>query len=346
MLLAEHVKSARAIAVVGLAKNTGKTTALGVMTVELHGRGRTLGVTSAGRDGEPFDVLDPRIHKPAVTLPAGSFVATSASLLRESGAAHAIVMQSRHRTPLGRVVVARLLSDGPIEVAGPVTVSGIREVCSAMRSLGADHVLVDGSIDRRAVASPTAVDAVVLATGASVDEDKQTVIDRTQAVVQFMTLPPLTDSRVRKIAAAHRGSVLVTADDRAMPADPRLGLGSYDDTAGCSYRSADVRWMLIRGALVESFVQSVLPSGQASELTLVVEHAANVFLSTHNAQWYRDHGVLIRPLKPISLRAVVVNPIAPGSHELDSSELRQGLAEAIATVPIIDVRDPAYGVAQ
>ena len=59
-------------------------------------------------------------------------------------------MRTEHRTPLGRVVVARLSERGTIEVAGPVAAQDVGEVVETMRKLGAERVLVDGSIDRRA----------------------------------------------------------------------------------------------------------------------------------------------------------------------------------------------------
>jgi hypothetical protein len=172
-----------------------------------------------------------------------------------------------------------------------------------------------------------------------VADDQQVVVDRTQAAVELLTLPPLADPQVQEIFQTHRGNALVTADYQVRPIDPRLGLDGCE-FAGCL--PAEARWILVRGALVESFVLNLLRSGPVSELTLVVEHVANVFLSAHSAQWYRDRGILIEPVRAVPLHAIVVNPTAPGSHELDSAELRRSLAQVIATVPIIDIRDPAY----
>ena len=59
-----------------------------------------------------------------------------------------VALRTEHRTPLGRVVVARLLERGTVEVAGPVAAQDVGEVVETMRRLGAGRVLVDGSIDR------------------------------------------------------------------------------------------------------------------------------------------------------------------------------------------------------
>jgi hypothetical protein len=66
--LSELVADTRVLALVGLAKNTGKTVTLRAILGEHAVAGRTVGVTSIGRDGERHDVIDARIEKPSVEL--------------------------------------------------------------------------------------------------------------------------------------------------------------------------------------------------------------------------------------------------------------------------------------
>ena len=91
MLLSELTASTSRLALVGLAKNTGKTEALAAVLRELDDAGRTVGVTSVGRDGEERDVIDVRIEKPRVTIPAGGLVATTDQLLSASGLPHELL---------------------------------------------------------------------------------------------------------------------------------------------------------------------------------------------------------------------------------------------------------------
>ena len=104
------------LALVGLAKNTGKTETLAALLRELEEEGRRIGVTSVGRDGEERDVIDTRIEKPLVRLGAGSLLATTDGLLSVSGIAHTVLENTGVRTPLGRVLIARLRDPGTIEV--------------------------------------------------------------------------------------------------------------------------------------------------------------------------------------------------------------------------------------
>ena len=97
--LSELAAPATRLALVGLAKNTGKTVALTTLLRELEIAGRRVGVTSVGRDGEEHDVIDARIEKPRVRLPGGSLVATTDSLLRARGLPHELLERTDTRTP-------------------------------------------------------------------------------------------------------------------------------------------------------------------------------------------------------------------------------------------------------
>ena len=179
MLLSDAVATVRRLAVVGLAKNTGKTVALTTVLRELEAAGQVVGVTSIGNDGEAHDAIDERIDKPAIRLAAHSLVATTDVLLRRADAPVEVLRRTPYRTPLGRVVIGRLRAAGALEVAGPVAAEDVGAVAEELIALGAQRVLIDGALDRRASASPAVADGVVVATGAVLGADMDEVVRRT-----------------------------------------------------------------------------------------------------------------------------------------------------------------------
>src|SRR4029077_15976164 len=148
--LAELIAPGRRLAFVGLAKNTGKTETLKCALRELQEAGLGVGVPPGGGDGEERDAIDIRVRKPRIELPSWSLVATTDALLRAAAVAHEPLVQTDIRTPLGRVVVARMLSAGTVEIAGPSAAEDVRTVADAMLAHGAEQVLIDGAVDRRA----------------------------------------------------------------------------------------------------------------------------------------------------------------------------------------------------
>jgi hypothetical protein len=327
-MLSELTASTRRLALVGLAKNTGKTVALTALLRELQDAGRRVGVTSVGRDGEERDVIDARIEKPRVRLPAGSLVATTDGLLRANGTPYELLEDPGVRTPLGRVLIARLRGAGAIEVAGPSAAADVRAVSDAMLAHGAVQVLIDGAIDRRAASSPAVADGVIVATGAVLDRDIEEVVSQTRDAVELVRLPRVED--------AFHGA----AENQQLMLPPRFVLtADAEQIARLLDEHPTARWLIVAGALPDRFLRNLMHPlhTRGRELVLVVNDPTKVFLTKRGPEWYRRQGILLKTLIAIDVVALIVNPIAPQSHHFDSAHLRRLLAEAIPDIPIFDV---------
>jgi hypothetical protein len=356
-MLSERTASTQRLAFVGLAKNTGKTEALAALLRELELEGRRVGVTSVGRDGEERDVIDPRIAKPQVRLPAGGLVATTDALLRTSGAAHVLLEDTGMRTPLGRVLIARLRDAAAIEVAGPSAAADVRAVSDAMLALGAEQVLIDGALDRRAASSPEVADGLVMSTGAILARDIDEVVAQTSDAVELVRLPSVHDGtdagrRLGVLAAATvAGATSTLAGDEGEPIALPPGFvlaGAPEQIARALAENPAARWLIVAGALPEQFLRELLRpvSQRERELTLVVADPTKVFISAQSPEWYRRQGIQLRTLARIDLEAITVNPVAPQSHRFDSAQLRALLQDAIHGVPVFDVLHPDYMAAR
>jgi hypothetical protein len=351
-VLSDLTDSTERLALVGLAKNTGKTEALAALLRELTAAGRNVGVTSVGRDGEEHDVIDFRIEKPRVLLAAGSLVATTDALLSASGLPHELLEQTDVRTPLGRVLIARLRGPGAIEVAGPSGSAQVRAVSDLMLSHGAEQVLIDGAIDRRAASSPDVADGLLMATGAVLSEDIEEVVEHTADAVALVRLAPVAangerGARFRELAAQleQSASVLLDEGDRPTELAPRFVLTSdAPQIAALLDANPGASRLLVAGALPEQFLRELVQElrRRARELTVIVADPTRVFLGAHGVGWYARQGLTIEVLEQIELLALTVNPLAPQSHRFDSAQLRARLAEAITGVPIFDVMHPEY----
>ncbi len=339
--LSELLAGTRALALVGLAKNTGKTETLAAILREHAASGTHVGVTSIGRDGEEHDVIDARIDKPRVELQRGSLVATTGALLRASGLAHERLIQTGVRTPLGEVVLARLSQAGAVEVAGPSAAADLRSVSDAMLELGAEQVLIDGAIDRRAASSPAVAEGLVMATGAILSEDIEAVVTATSDAVDLVRLP-LAGGPAR--GGAQDDSEAGTAGWVTL--ERRLVLNAEPAEIAAALREhPHASTFEVEGALGERFLEGLLAARSersGRELRIVAGDPTKVFLSRRGPRWYARQGISIEVLQTIELKAITVNPLAPQSHRFDSQLLRELIGSAVAGVPILDVLDPSY----
>jgi hypothetical protein len=314
------------LALVGLAKNTGKTETLAAILAEHARAGVRVGVTSIGRDGERHDVIDARISKPPLRLQAGDLVASTAALVRASGLAHEVLVRTDVRTPLGGVVIARLEEEGALEVAGPSAAADVRAVSDAMLELGAEQVLIDGAVDRRAASSPAVADGLVMATGAVLGQSLERVVSATAEAVELVKLP-VAEGVSESIALERR---LVLSGE---PAEIAQVLGRHPHTGTFT----------VEGALSERLLEGLLAARAGNgrrELKIVAEDPTRVFLSHRGASWYARQGIAIEVLRGIELAAITVNPVAPQSHSFGSAELRDAIAQAVGEIPVLDVREP------
>jgi hypothetical protein len=326
--LSELIAPARRLALVGLAKNTGKTETLAAVLRELAEHDTCVGVTSIGRDGETHDVIDARIEKPRIVLQAGSLVASTDALVRASGLAHERLARTGLRTPLGEVVIVRLAERGAVEVAGPSTAEGLARVSDAMLEYGAEQVLIDGSIDRRAASSPSVADGLVIATGAVLSEDIEQLVAATKAAVDLVRLPTAGDTE--EGLELDRGLVL-----NAEPAQIAALLREHPGASAFH----------VEGALSERFLAGLLGARReraGRKLKIIAGDPTKVFLTRHGPDWYRRQDLEIEVRATIDLKAITVNPVAPQSHRFDSRELRRLIEAAVTDVPVLDVLDPGY----
>lgn len=329
----------------GLAKNTGKTVALTALLRELAAAARPVGVTSVGRDGEEHDVIDVRIEKPRLRLTPGSWVATTEALLRSSGVEHELLERTGLRTPLGEVAIARTRGEGAIEVAGPSTAAGVRAVADAMLSYGAEQVIIDGAIDRRAASSPDVADALVVSTGAVLSADLDEVVRRTGDALAVMRLPRVAAAVRRALGEAPEHSALLDGNGSASELPPRFVLTAADGEVQEMLAGApEARTLFVAGALPEQFARDLARALRRAgrQLTLVVADSTKAFLTEHGPDWYERQGLSIEVLTPVHVSALTVNPVAPQSHELDSLQLRERLRAELGDVPVFDVLAPDY----
>ena len=76
--LIESICRTRTLSIVGMCKNAGKTTVLNWLLGQ--SRGRVLGLTSIGRDGESTDIVT-GTEKPGIFLSEGTLFATAKDML-------------------------------------------------------------------------------------------------------------------------------------------------------------------------------------------------------------------------------------------------------------------------
>lgn len=328
-----------ATAIVGMTKNVGKTVTFNYLVKQFERMKIIPGLVSAGYDGERFDRLTLK-EKPRIYAPEGAYVATAKACFEAAEAGLEYIEEGSASTPLGGVYIGRVENAGFVELAGPGSVSGLKELTSRMFSLGAEHGLVDGAINRLASASPFLTDAVVLATGASLGPTMKDVISKTAFRRTLLETPVVNDELLRRMAqmSLERGNAaLIYRDGSEYCIEPIRALTPLlAGTEIINRCTRDTAALVFGGALVDKNLQEI--TNLLPLLPKVILRDATKLFITPEFYWrYINRGGKITVLNQINLVAVTLNPFDPGGRSYDPQQFLEHMTEALKPCPVFDL---------
>ena len=303
--LIQQLQSVRSMSIVGMCKNAGKTTMLNWLLAH-SGRGRVLGLTSIGRDGESTDVVT-GTEKPSIFVPAGTLIATARDMLWLGDVTKEILVSTGIPTPLGEVIIMRARSDGYVQLAGPSITTQLKSVSQTCFDLGAEQSIIDGALGRKSLGARQVAEGIVLCTGASYHMRMEKVIADTVSIYRIMNLP-----KAQTVPAAPEGTL-----------------------EQCLKEQGEA---LVTGALTDSMVLPLLRAGVLRKNRLVVADPSKVLLSPDTLDKMQLREVRLETAEAARTLCITVNPVSAYGWKFDKDEFRARLQEAV-DVPVINVKE-------
>lgn len=324
------------VSIVGTSKNAGKTVTLNEISNQAHEKEIRLGLISTGRDGESWDVLS-NTEKPPVYVRRGTILTTVESAIKGEHAGLEIFRVTDYNTPMGRVIIGRAVEDGFVEISGPQSSLTIKEMCLEMQELGAELILIDGSLDRRASAAPYVSDGTVLATGAALARNIGGVVEKTMHLVNTYSVPAVEDENIRDIAysAVDTGkTALINIDKSVKYIDTLTSLMSGNIIS--EQLEEDTGSIVLSGSATVDTVKDILLN-MKSKLKIIVKDSTRIFIPASDFAILQKMGMRLRVLESINIIAVTVNPYSPEGYCFEPSELLEAMRNAVPGIPVFDV---------
>lgn len=339
MQIIDHIlhKGLKSVAIVGMAKNVGKTVTLNHLIQKAEQEGLRLGLTSIGRDGERIDALN-AANKPQIYVVTGTLMATTQSSIEKTGIRVQVIADTGINTILGGVFIYQAMEDGYVELVGPHSHSQLKKAIGLMQK-EVDLILVDGAINRSSSAAPRITDAVILATGAVVGPDIQTVVEKTVYQVNCFALPMIADSRLAEIAeqliAKNQGG-LISENYQIKPLEIETALLGKEKIV--AELNQDTKILILPGALTDGLLTALEAEiGEIYQMTIIIQDGTRVFLEPRTFNRFTGRGGKIQVLEPICLLAVTVNSTTPQGGQLNPDDLCTDLARQLKNIPIFDL---------
>lgn len=331
----------RVISIIGLSKNVSKTTTLNHLIKFLKGK-LQLGLTSIGRDGEPYDTIT-QLPKPRIMVEPGTIIATAFQSLKNSNIESKLLKETGIHTPMGEIQIVQSKDSNLVEIAGPSTNSDLKDVCNELLELGCDLVLIDGAFDRRSYASPIISQATIFSTGASVSKNMKEVIETTIHTFNLLSTKSEESTDIIKLADSIISKSKVGIIDRDFLVKTLNLLTALDSVEEILIQlNSNSKYLVINGAITDSFLEKLIKSSEIyKNIIILVPDATKLFLSRRTFAKYIKKGGKIKVLKKIKLIMITINPTSPLGYEFDKikflSELRKEL-----DIPIYDLGPSEY----
>ena len=159
-MLVTHLHPFRSLSIIGMEKNTGKTTCCNYLLQQFKETNRKVAVTSIGIDGEQTDVVT-LTQKPEIEIFKGMGFVTSEYFYQKKKLTAEIINISQRSTSHGRLVFAKAVTSGKVILSGPNTTVWLKQVMEQLYAAGFDFVMTDGALSRKSLASPILSESLI-----------------------------------------------------------------------------------------------------------------------------------------------------------------------------------------
>jgi hypothetical protein len=350
VLRSDILEGVSRLALVGVAKNCGKTTTLNYLLSCGVCDDRIVGLVSIGIDGESTDLLI-GTKKPPIQVGVGQWVVTARDALAKSSARIEYVASLGFSTPLGEVVVGRVIAPGTIVLAGMRHRQDIEDASALLEANGVDLVIIDGAYGRTVAARAEISDAIIVSTGAVLSDDSEEICERTCALVRRLAIDPVESGWQRDLVetAIDQDRCLLGGPDVSPVELARSSalLGLKD--AGARFTD-QILGVAVPGLVSDTVIEALLGVPQIcvnehvhkTERVLLVPDGtvlqASAGLSSRLERTWRVCG-----LAPARVIGVSINPSGIQGHQIDAESLRDLLLDRLAQRwPKISIFNPLH----
>jgi hypothetical protein len=314
------------LAIVGVAKNCGKTTTLNALLAHLANK--PVGLLSIGIDGEPEDMLV-GTPKPSIIVREGHHVITAQGALESSSARVEYVASLGFSTPMGEVVLAKVRDPGAVLLAGLRHRGDLLAGLELLESHGVEATLIDGAYGRTMAAHADISDGFILSTGAILSSSVEEIVAHTMMLVDSLTLPQPNQpwqQRLLEQTLEEQRALLGTpsGEVQALPMNSAL-LGL---SRGRHLWTKQYTAIAIPGLVSDRVIEELLALDDTPRTLLVADgtalKASRKLVERLRNQWE------IRAMARSNLRAISYNPTSIAGLGVDAESLARALREQLS----------------
>jgi hypothetical protein len=341
----------KSVSIVGMAKNTGKTTCLNYVLNRLEEENCKVAVTSIGVDGEERDVLYDTL-KPRIYLKKGNYFITSEKHFEECELQAKILTVSNKTTALGRLITGQVEKEGRIILSGPSDSAWLHSCIESMSDLNVDLTLVDGALSRMSLASPAITDAMILCTGAACSIQLEQLIKKVKYLCDLIALPQVDKNLAKICEPVQEGVWALTAKDTvndfainnsstvAEFLAEKITNSLFLNVQSTNELLEKYTNFYVSGALTNNFLKMLTVEEKVAEIKLIVRDFSKIFVEPATFKRFIRRGGKIQVLQQAKLLSICTNPTSPEGYNYESELLRSSIQKEL-NIPVYDIMQQA-----
>lgn len=308
------------IAIIGLAKNTGKTTTLNYL-LKQH---KNYGLTSIGLDGEDYDQI--YFHeKPKIYVKENNYIVTAINTLKEIIGQYILVYDFNIETPLGNLVLIKVIKAGNFIVAGPTKNTDLKIVIKELKKY-VEKVFIDGAFNRITFSSIKEVEGIVLATGAQVSTSMKNTIKTTAMVLELFSLE---ETKLEK----PKNALTIFIDNQTIEIKTK-DLKQFEETISTNN---NIKKIVVLGAVSEKLVDLLLKY-KIKDYELVFEDATKFLASYKKYEYLKKLNTKMKTFHKNKILFVTINPFRATHKHYDKDIFKKEI-EKITNLKVINIKE-------
>jgi len=338
------------IGVIGTAKNTGKTTTLSFLMKGFIAKGKSVGLTGIGYDGEDVDTIT-NLPKPRLYLEKGTVVATSEKCLTTTDAEYEVIVKTDLHTALGKISLVRITKPGLMVIAGPNTKNGLSEIIDTFNSHArCDLILADGSMNR--ISPMYILDKLIFTTGASKSTDISKLTSEMSFIENVFNYSLNTDKQLKDSSLGKGMNVKVKYSETEVTIDTDSMVDEDDLSLLLNSLIENVQKVFIPGLVSPVFLgknaerinkKILKPVGFVFNSPVQLLLTDDPYNSSFLLSQFEKYKIKISYNHKPELSAITINPFYPNqeNYRYTSSYINK---EAFLDQMIKSLRTPIYNI--
>jgi hypothetical protein len=197
---------------------------------------------------------------------------------------------------------------------------------------GANRVYVDGALDRVSSASPSATEACILASGASLSRDLNVVLRKTKLRTSLFKL-----DKVDEIIGDLIDEDKITLINTELEVDfPKIKTIVNSSQELLEYVKENTKYIYLPGAITFKGIKDLIESW-GNDKWIIVKDGSRIFIEWDEYSLLLRKNIRLLVLREINLIAITINPLAPQGYFFNKEIMKQNFIEGIEDIQVFNI---------